>query len=75
MATQTINLVDRNAESNQIENAETLSQQVQMLSKKLEEIKYLAGKEQGRWADFNDQSYSPEWTIPFKKIIHIIEEN
>lgn len=53
-------------------NTSELLEQVQMLSQKLEEIKALAGKEQQRWVGM-DLKGSPQWTVPFKKIIRIIE--
>jgi hypothetical protein len=52
--------------------SDDLRQQLAELSEKLEYIKVLAGKEQGRWAEFG-VSEAPEWTTPFKKIIKIIE--
>jgi hypothetical protein len=57
---------------NKQENIETLKKQLDELSQKLEHIKVLAGKEQGRWVVLNSDE-APEWTMPFKKIINIIE--
>jgi hypothetical protein len=52
--------------------SDDLRQQLAELSEKLEYIKVLAGKEQGRWAEFG-AGEAPEWTAPFKQIIRIIE--
>ena len=54
------------------ENIDELVNQIQVLSQKLEEIKILAGKEQQRWVSM-DEGNSPIWTLPFKKIVKIIE--
>lgn len=69
-------MIDTDLNNNKImnknESIESLKKQLDELSQKLENIKALAGKEQGRWIFLNTDE-APEWTMPFKKIINIIE--
>ncbi len=54
-------------------NNSDLQNQIIELSEKLNAIKMLADREQGRWAGMDTLDIMPAWAIPFKKIVDIIE--
>ncbi len=60
-------------EKNPMEDVSDLKAQIAELSEKLNTIKMLADREQGRWADMDTTNNVPAWAIPFKKIVGIIE--